>query len=67
MEQIKLDVVADLWDLADIVSPILLDQIVLNFLPAFELHEVWLAIAVDFVTCQALIYTDTDVGIGVEL
>lgn len=58
VQVVKLDVVADFWNLANVVLSIFLVVVILYLLPAFELYQVWLAITLLYGILNVDIHTD---------
>lgn len=60
VQVVKLDVIADLWDLTDVERTIFLREIGSNFLPSLQLNEEGLALTVSLVPIHSVI--DADAG-----
>ena len=60
MQVVKLDVVANLRNLADVKCSILFDIVILDLFPAFELDQIRLSIMMGIIAFQTLIDTDAD-------
>jgi len=56
---VELDVVADLWNLADVVRAVFFYVVSSDLLPAFYLNYVWLSVAFCLIAVESLVDADT--------